>query len=457
MSRVPIRARLTVGFILLVGLVLGITGVFVYQRSSSDLRETLDLGLRSRAQDLAATLGEPRAQLASDRGPRLVDLGESFAQVTGSDGKILDASPTLRGQQLLTREELAQATSQTIVTERSQVAGLDEPARVLATPITRRGERLVLAVGTTLGDRADALASLRTQLLTGGLIALALLSLLGYLLAAAALRPIEAIRARAATISERRPDERLPVPLANDEVARLGETLNEMLSRLQGAVTRERRLLADAGHELRTPLALLKMELELALRPGATPLAIKEAAHSAAEETERLCQLADNLLLIAQDGRDTAGRKVPNVDAHATCRVVAGRFEAAFKRAGRALRAPTSESGGPLLCCDPLQLEQALTNMLDNALRHGGGVVEVSVREVARQVEFHVRDHGPGMPADFLEKAFDPFARSDNARSRAGAGLGLAIVETIAKTSGGTARLANHPQGGADVWDYLAP
>jgi signal transduction histidine kinase len=136
---------------------------------------------------------------------------------------------------------------------------------LLALPVVRSARRQILVVGATRGDRAETLASLRDAFLIGGPLALLLTSLAGYALAGAALRPIEAMRRRAAEISSSSLDERLPVPEADDEVSRLGETLNEMLGRLEDGVLGERRFVADASHELRTPLTLLKTELELAL------------------------------------------------------------------------------------------------------------------------------------------------------------------------------------------------
>src|SRR5207237_2580464 len=136
-------------------------------------------------------------------------------------------------------------------------------------------------------------------------IALLLASLGGDLLAGAALKPIEAMRRRAAEISSASLDERLPVPTSRDEVSRLGETLNAMLSRIEGGLARERRFVADASHQLRTPLALLKTELELALSKARSADELRDALRSGADSTEQLARLAENLLLLAhaEEGR----------------------------------------------------------------------------------------------------------------------------------------------------------
>src|SRR6185295_2167306 len=175
--------------------------------------------------------------------------GESFSEVVDSEGRVLDATPPIRSS-LLTEAELAAARSEPVFTDRFTVPGLDEPARMLALSALRRGEQVVLVVGATKENRAETLRSLRTSFLIGGPIALVLAALGGYLLAGAALRPIESMRRRAADISATSLDERLPVPPADDEVSRLGETLNAMLARLEDGLERERRFVADASHEL---------------------------------------------------------------------------------------------------------------------------------------------------------------------------------------------------------------
>src|SRR5262249_51511614 len=136
--------------------------------------------------------------------------------------------------------------------------------------------------------------------LIAGPVALLLASLAGYLLAGVALRPVEAMRRRAAEISAETPGERLPVPATSDELERLGETLNEMLERLEDALRREREFVADAGHELRTPLALLRTELELALRHAESPDELRAAVRRSAAEVDRLAQLSEDLLLLAR-------------------------------------------------------------------------------------------------------------------------------------------------------------
>jgi signal transduction histidine kinase len=234
----------------------------------------------------------------------------------------------------------------------------------------------------------------------------------------------------------------LPVPPTHDEIGRLGETLNAMLDRLEAGLERERAFVADASHELRTPLSVLKAELELALREGRTREELVAALRSAAEETDRLVALAEDLLVIARsDGGGLALRR-ERVGARELLEAAAARSPDVSIRAG---------DDAPLEV-DRARIGQALGNLLDNAHRHGGGRVELTAERRGERVRLSVRDDGPGFPDGFAPIAFERFTRADAARSGGGAGLGLAIVAAIARAHGGTAGAGNRPEGGAEVW-----
>jgi heavy metal sensor kinase len=429
----PLRLRLALVFSVAMALVLAGAGWFAYARVGRDLARNLDLELRGRAQDLSA-LVRHGGSLGSTDG-RLVESGETFAQLVGRDGAVVDATPRLGRHSLLSTGELARARQEPVFVDRPSVPGLDEPARLLAVPVNGQ----VLVAGATRENRAETLNSLRDAFLIGGPIALLLASLAGYALAGAALRPIEAMRRRAAEISTSSLDERLPVADTGDEVGRLGATLNEMLARIEGGVVRERRFVADASHQLRTPLALLTTELELALGGARSPDELRAALSSAAESTERLSRLADDLLLLARADDGRVPLKADETD-------VADLAEQVGRRFGVQVEAD------PLVArVDPLRLEQALANLVDNARRHGGGEITLTTARRNGSVELHVLDEGAGFPPAFLAHAFERFSRADPARAE-GSGLGLAIVETIARAHGGAAHAANRAGGGADVW-----
>jgi two-component system OmpR family sensor kinase len=436
MSRLPIRLRVTAAFALAMAAVLAGTSLFVYLRLGSHLATALDRELRVRAQDLTPLATGAGALPAS----RFIEHGESYAQVLGPDGRVVKATAPLGAAPLLDAARLAEARRRPVYLDRRTVPGLDEPSRLFATAVDDR----VLVVGATKQDRAETLAELRNELLIAGPIALLLASAAGYLLAGLALRPVESMRRRAEQISAETPGERLPVPPTHDEVERLGLTLNEMLDRLETALERERGFVADAGHELRTPLAGLRTELELALRHGGSTDELREAIARSAEEVDRLTQLAEDLLLIARSDRGALPLQVESVDVDELFAGVVRRVGWRGKRVS-AVPAETTVHG------DRMRLEQALVNLVDNALRYGGESVTLAARARNGAVELHVTDDGPGFPDNFLSRAFERFSRADAARGRGGAGLGLAIVRTIAEAHGGSAHAANRPPG-ADVW-----
>jgi signal transduction histidine kinase len=300
-----------------------------------------------------------------------------------------------------------------------------------------------------IDERNEALTDLLQQLLLGGPIALLLASLAGYGVAAAALRPVETMRSRAADISAADPGQRLPVPATGDEIARLGTTLNEMLDRLGEALEHERSFVADASHELRTPLAILRTELELALVEGRSPGELRAALASAAEETDRLSQLSEDLLTIAQTERGELPLRIAPTALEETFATVGARFA---RRASDADRAIEVEAAAVELGADRLRLDQAIGNMVDNSLRYGAGTIVLSAVSRNGEVEVHVADRGPGFPPEFLDRAFERFSRRSPSRGDGGSGLGLAIVRTVARAHGGEAHAANLDGGGADVW-----
>jgi two-component system, OmpR family, sensor kinase len=451
LARIPIRLRLTLAFTAAMAVVLLVAGLFLYLRLGAALNRTIDQGLLARADAVAALVRAAGSGLAQNPGSRLVEQEESFAQVLNPDGTVIDSTPRLGERPLLSGPELTRATRATIMVDRPPFPDSDDPLRLLATPVEAGGGQVVVVVGASTEERVEALATLLRQLLLGGPLMLVVASLLGYGLAAAALRPVESMRREAEAVSAAEPGRRLPLPPGDDEIVRLGTTLNTMLDRLEGALARERRFVSDASHELRTPLASLRTELELALRRPRPAAELEAALRSAAEETERLSRLAEDLLVLARadgGGLPVHPERLPAAQLLAEVRE---RYAAQAARAGGAIEI---EAGQVEVVADRLRAEQALGNLVENALRHGRGRVRLLARRANGRVELHVQDQGPGFPPEFLDSAFDRFTRADSSRQGPGAGLGLAIVEVIARAHGGTAHAANLPQG-ADVWVEL--
>jgi two-component system OmpR family sensor kinase len=440
-----IRTRLTLASAVLVAVILVAAGVFVYLQFEADLRETVDLGLRSRADALLFS-GDPSLSSAG-----LIESDEAFAQILSADGDVLESTPGVTAAAIRPGDVRAARFEDTSARTVEEVV----PARVLLVPLD--GGR-VLVVGASVEDQEEALARLAALMLIGGPAALALVVIVVWLIVGAALRPVEAMRSEAAAISASEPDRRLPVGETDDELARLGRTLNEMLDRLQRALERERRFVDDASHELRTPLANLKAELDLSIRRARTPDELEASLRSAAEETDRLVRLAEDLLVLARAKRGKLPVRREEVDAAALVRDIVATFEGRASERGVTL--DNEAEDGVRMDVDPLRMRQAIGNLIDNALRHAprGGRVAVALARANSELMISVSDSGPGFSPEFLADAFEPFTRDDAARSRSdgGTGLGLAIVRAIAEAHGGSAEARNTAHGAEVVLRFPA-
>jgi two-component system, OmpR family, sensor kinase len=406
MSRLPIRLRLGLAFAGAMAVLLAALGVFLFLHLRSSLDDQLGAGLEAQAE---AALGGT-----------FVRGDESIAQLLGPDSRVL------RGFE----PPLAAPSGSRHIVDRTIPGRGDDAYRLLVIP-TDRGRTVV--VGTSLEDRGDALAGLLTALLVGGPVALGLATLLGYLLAGAALRPVERMRRRAAEISTETAGGRLPIPRTRDEISRLGQTLNAMLGRLEAGLARERRFVADASHELRTPLALLRAELELARRRDRSSEELRAAVESAAEEVDRLIRLAEDLLVLARVDEGGLPLRREEIVARELLESIAARFDPEIQ---------VTASDGDSVVGDRLRLEQALGNLVDNAQRYGDGTIRLEAERTNGAIAFRVSDEGEGFPAELLPHAFERFTRGDEARERGGSGLGLAIVAAIARAHGGRAHAA---------------
>jgi two-component system, OmpR family, sensor kinase len=410
--RLPVRWQVTLAFAGALAVVLLAVGAFVYLRFETELTNTVDAGLQTRAAEVTA-LRSSGGSLDDARSPALLDDEESFAQVLSAQGDVLDATPGA-ARVRLSASELRDAAAGPLFLERSAATVDGEPARLLAVPAGSGGE--VVVVGASLDDRQEAQSALLALMAAGFGAALLLASAAGYWVAGIAQRLTRLERARAAE---------------------------------REAVARERRFIADASHELRTPLTTLKSELDVALQRERSPDELRAALGSAREEADRLVALAEDLLVLARaDEGELPITRAP-LDVGAMLTDVAERRGAGAGRAigigapsglggsaGREIR--VDAPAGLVLDADRRALERAVGNLVDNALTHGSGPVELSAADGAGAVRIAVRDHGPGFPPGFADRAFERFARPDAGRSGGGAGLGLAIVDAIVRAHGGS-------------------
>jgi two-component system OmpR family sensor kinase len=446
-SRLPIRLRLTLSFAVGMAVVLTAAGLFIYVRVGGALLSSVDQRLRVQAQEVNGRVEKGRSLFDRDTAD-----GPSVAQLVNGRGVVVQSIPRAL-RPIIEGESLSRTVGGGSVWRSGSIAGLANDWRILAVPARVGGGAGALVVAQSLEPREEALQRLVREFMLGGAAALLLAILAGYAVAVAALRPVEAMRSRAAAIGAATPEKRLPVPPSGDELSRLAETLNDMLGRLQAALEHERRFVDDASHELRTPLALLKTELEIALRQPRSRGELEDALRSAADETDRLTRLAEDLLLVARADEGRLPIRLERVSARLLLTDVAARFEARAGEHGRSIA--VADGPDAAVEADLMRLEQALGNLVDNALLHGDGVVTLSARAAGENVELHVTDEGPGFPAGFVDRAFDRFSRADEARGRGGTGLGLAIVELIARAHGGSAAVTTRPDGCADAWIAL--
>jgi signal transduction histidine kinase len=427
---------MTAAFALAMVVVLAAACLFVYVQLRSDTDQAIAGSLETRLA-AAAALARRGVAFGSDDSGLLSEQDESFAQLLRADGRVVASIGAVRVP-ALAGPELRRATRGRVAAER-RLAGFDDTARVLARPAPGRGGSAVVAVGQSLGDRNEALSALVRSFAVSGVLAVIVGSLVGYALATAGLAPVEAMRRRASEISLSGDGERLPLAAAHDEIRRLGETLNAMLDRLRRSFERERRFVADASHELRSPVAVVKTELEGALRTGDYGPSVRQALVAAVEECDRLAQLAEDLLVLARAGDGRLPARPEPLSAKRLLEDARDRFVDRAAQRGRTIRIDTADD--LVVIADPLRLRQAIGNLVDNAVRHGAGEITLSAGRVAADVAIDVSDHGPGFTGDLAEHAFERFTRADEARSGEGAGLGLAIVQAIANAHGGRATI----------------
>ncbi|WGY02471.1 HAMP domain-containing sensor histidine kinase [Nocardioides sp. QY071] len=427
--RWPLRARLVAGFSVATLVVLVAAGAFVYWRVDFALDRALDTELAHGVSTLGPIVGDDG--VARDR-----DAAEAIGlawQVVDDDGTVVDhGGPAGTTPMLVTsgygKHDVEARLSTGRASYRIRAVGLAHQRRLL--------------VGVRRDREDEALRELLLQLVVAGLGTLLVTAFVGDRLARAALRPVERYRQQAAAIATGAADLRLEVPAGrDDEVTRLGHTFNDMLAGLERALERERQFVAEASHELRTPLTLLTGRIQLARRRRRTSDEHERILDELAIDLDRLARLADQLL---QVGAGPVGGGESDL-AQVVARVVEERRVA--DPAGAAgweveLLATTT----PVGIADH-EAERVLANLLDNAVRHGAPPVRLVVdRPGPGWVRLTVSDAGAGMPPALLATATQRFTRAEEARSRTGAGLGLALVAGIAERAGGQLRLCQDGQ-----------
>ena len=441
LARLPLRARLVAGFVAAMMVVLVAAGAFVYWRVRFALDRDLDRELSDTSSQLAPSV------LPSGR----VDEAEPLLtgmtyQVVGADGTVLAHGLGVGSASLLNDQTLDAAAEHPVTVDIGSVLPASpRPLRVYATAAPQ-APGTVLAVAARSDGRDEALRELLVQLVLAGLATLVVTAIVGDRLAKASLQPVERYRRQAADITAGASGIRLDVPAErDDEITRLGNTLNEMLDALEESLARERRFVDDASHELRTPLTLLRTRVELALRRARTADQYEHVLIELGTDVDRLSKLAEQLLAVgttrsaARETSDGAGS-----DLAALTLDVAER-----RRTLAAPGSPYAPSGalgiaaeGPVrVGVSRQRLEQLVSNLLDNAALHGRPPVAIVVGRTDRTGRLVVTDAGDGMDDAMLAAAPERFARAPESRARPGSGLGLSLVLAIVEAAGGELRL----------------
>jgi signal transduction histidine kinase len=437
-ERLSLRARLIVVGVLGVATALAFGSVALYEVLTVAGARTLDASARATGAEVASLVRQHRL-------PDPIPVtGSQVVQVVDGRNRVVSASVNAdRLTALLSPAQLRAAASGSAVEVPGSRLGLSAPLRAKAWPVDVPGGRQTVVVAQQVGDIQHSQNVLKVALLVTYPLLLLALAAIAWRVVGAALRPVEALRSSAERISDAEQDARLPVPPSSDEVHALAVTLNSMLDRLADARARQRAFVADAAHELRSPLASMRTQLDVSRRlEGPTPVTDDLLA-----DVQRLSVLVEDLLLLAR--LDAAGSGADPVPAREVAPLVAE-----VSRRYATARVPVTASGtGPGRADVAVRaddLRRALVNLLDNAVRHARTAVQVGLRADGPLVVVEVSDDGTGIPAADRDRVFERFTRLDDARDRdaGGSGLGLAIVRQIAQRSGGDVHLDEAPGGG---------
>ena len=423
-ERASIRLRTTVLAVAVIAVALIVGAVTLLLMTRASLRGGIETAAAERASALAAqivTAGPPVTAGDED--------DDVLWQVRDASGTVVASAQPL-GTPLPSRES-----------EQTGLPGRDDPYVVVTEP----AGAYTVVVAVSLDEVDDATDALVTPLVVGVPLVLLLVGGVTWQVVTRALAPVERIRREVEEITGERLDRRVPEPAARDEIHRLAHTMNRMLSRLEDARERQQRFVADASHELRSPLAAVRQAAEVARsHPGALPEG--ELAEAVLEESGRMERLVGQLLLLTRTG--SAGAEAgphQDVDVDDLALAEARRV----RRAG--LVADTTAVGPGRVRGDRASLAQVVRNLADNGARHARTSLAFAVRSGAGGVELVVEDDGTGIPEDQRERVFERFVRLDEARARddGGSGLGLAIVREIVAMHGGTVTVTRSPLGGA--------
>jgi len=433
-----VRVRTTVGATFIVALALAVAGLGVVTVLRRSMIDNIDDSLRLRGADITAivesgTLPDDAAIEGDEDG---------FVQIVDSAGNVLAASRNIDGEPELT--DAAPGSTLDL-----PVSPVDDGTFRVHIHQTDTDGALTVIVGRSLEDADAATATVAWSLLTGIPALVLIVGATTWIVVGRALRPVDAIRAQVADIGGTDLHRRVPTPPADDEIGRLATTMNEMLDRLEAASDRQRRFVSDASHELRTPIAIVRHEIDVARAD--TDADRDQVIEDIAVENRRMQELVDDLLLLARQDQAHIAAERAVAD-----RAIVDLDDLALVEAHRTRGASTPIDATGLaeaqVYGDERQLARVIRNLLDNAVRHARTGVAITVTTDTGSVHLTVDDDGPGILPSDRHRVLERFTRVDGDRSRdaGGAGLGLAIADDIVSNHGGTLAVTDSPRlGGA--------
>ena len=441
-----IRFRLTMWYVVILGIILCSFSGFLYFTLSRSLHQYMDAKIKSIAEFVASSYSSPYAKYGLNLDRIIEDATGrrptgKFIQILDKKGRIGLKSGSLGRFQLpISLEALKNASKKRVTFETNRTIGTS-PIRIVTMPIVE-GRRItnIVQVASSLEDVEKALKTLLLILSITIPSALAVASVGGHFLANRALRPVNEVTNTARAITSHNLNKRIRIEKVKDEIGHLAETFNEMISRLDQSFRKIRQFSADASHELKTPLTVLKGEIEVALRRARTEGEYKKILSSNLEEINNMTKIVDDLLLLSR--ADTG--EVPL----AKTRIDLSEFLADMQVQAQVLATSKSidvyfhNSQKIYALADPLRLKSMMLNLIENGIKYSspGGRIDITLEKENDTAIITVRDHGIGIPQEALPHIFDRFFRVDKARSRkeGGSGLGLSICKWIAEAHSGT-------------------
>jgi len=434
------RARSTIAATAVVAVALVVAGVTAMTLQRSSLVDAIDTALTGRVNDLAALIvdGSIPTQITAPGGDA------TLVQIVDGDGGVIASSPNITGEEPIS--DIRPAPGAQTATTQTLPIGEGE-FRLVAQSVTAHDQMFTIFAAASLDPVDEAVGALAAILIVGIPVLIALVGLTVWFIIGRTLHPVEAIRSKVASIGDRDLDHRVPVPDSDDEIARLAATMNLMLDRLELSSDQQRRFVADASHELRSPLAAIRSQLEVDLI-HAEKANWRVTYEDVLDETLRMQRLVDDLLLLARSDAGTLPKHHESIDLDDIVFELVQRIQPTTS-----ITIDATHVSGAQVSGDPDAIARLVRNLLENAVRFSAERIEVALNEIGGHALLTIADDGPGIPLADRTRVFERFTRLDEARDRdhGGTGLGLAIAREIALHHDGCITIEDTPLGGAKI------